>query len=253
MKVTEIKKILDQHPSQAELAAFAFDERESVKKLLLSYERKQQMLEKEKEHFFVMQKYERELWDKGCKYVAGVDEAGRGPLAGPLVVAAAILPDDAFIGGLDDSKKLSEKKRESLYDEIKEKAVAINVQIIPTQVIDALNIYQATYEGMKKALLELDVRPDAALTDAMPLTEMPFDTISIIRGDALSVSIAAASIMAKVTRDRIMTELDDKYPEYGFKKHKGYGTKEHIEAIYKYGPTIEHRRSFEPVKSMAGS
>lgn len=194
--------------------------------------------------------YEKELWSKGHKYIAGVDEAGRGPLAGPLFVAAVILPQDSYIMGLDDSKKLTARKRDIIYQEICEKALAINVVNISVTTIDTVNIYQATKSGMIQALETLTIRPSVALIDAMPLDNLPFETISLIHGDALSASIAAASVVAKVTRDKFMIALDEIYPEYRWIKNKGYGTKEHMVAIENHGITPHHRTSFEPVKTI---
>ena len=250
MTIAQIKKILMREPTPQELAFLASDNRASVQKLLAVYEKKQQALTAEKMRFLQMCSYENKLYEQGFKLLAGTDEAGRGPLAGPLVVAAAILPRGCFLSGLNDSKKLSAKKREELFAEIKSHAVSFAIQIVPVEIIDALNIYQATAQGMKDALLSLRPNPDAALTDAMPLKDLPFHTITLVKGDSLSVSIAAASILAKVTRDRIMQELDGKYPQYGFARHKGYGTKEHIDAIEKYGAIQEHRKTFEPIKSL---
>ena len=192
-------------------------------------------------------KYEEELYDEGFKVVCGVDEAGRGPLAGPVVVAACILPPFLRIPGVNDSKQLSEKKREELYKVIIKNAVAYNVVFINEKIIDELNIYEATKKGMLEAIEGLKVKPDYVLIDAMPLSELKTDNKSIIHGDALSASIAAASILAKVSRDHYMEKMDIKYPNYGFKHHKGYGTKMHMEALEKYGPCKIHRKSFEPV------
>ena len=192
-------------------------------------------------------KYEEELYDEGFKVVCGVDEAGRGPLAGPVVVAACILPPFLRIPGVNDSKQLSEKKREELYKVIIKNAVAYNVVFINEKIIDELNIYEATKKGMLEAIEGLKVKPDYVLIDAMPLSELKTDNKSIIHGDALSASIAAASILAKVSRDHYREKMDIKYPNYGFKHHKGYGTKMHMEALEKFGPCKIHRKSFEPV------
>lgn len=189
--------------------------------------------------------FENRYLAKGCKLIAGIDEAGRGPLAGPVAVAIAIMPldKDSIIEGVNDSKKLSEKKREALYDQIVEKAIAYHVELVDEDTIDTINILNATKFGMLACLENISPKPDITLIDAVKLdTEYP--TESIIKGDALSYSIACASILAKVTRDRLMLELDEKYPEYGFKKHKGYGTKAHIEALRKYGKCPIHRNSF---------
>jgi ribonuclease HII len=227
------------------------DGRAGVRKLFAAHRRREELENAERARIFSLHKYARELTAKGCVRIAGVDEAGRGPLAGPLVVGAAILRTGEFLAGLDDSKKLSAPKREELCWQIKDKALAFSVEIIPAAVIDEINIYQATLRGMRQALFSLPLSPGAALIDAMPLTNLPFPTMSLIHGDSLSASIAAASILAKVTRDRLMEDISRQYPQYGFARHKGYGTREHIEAIARYGPTPEHRLSFEPVKSMA--
>lgn len=250
MTLEQIKKKLADNPTQVFLQELEKDSRAGVKKLLSSYNKQQALELKEKERLTVMYKYEKDLYSKGFKYIAGTDEAGRGPLAGPLVVAAVILKENQFLSGLNDSKKLSEKKREELFLQIMEHAISVKVEIIERKIIDEVNIYQATILGMKEALKGLDVKPDFALIDAMPLTDMPFSTISLVHGDSLSASIAAASIIAKVTRDRLMAKLDTLYEGYGFAKNKGYGTKEHVDAILKQGYTPEHRVSFEPLKGM---
>lgn len=192
--------------------------------------------------------YEEQLEDLGIKYIAGVDEVGRGPLAGPVVVAAVILPLNLRIKGINDSKKLSLKKRNELYKIILNEALAVNVSFIDERVIDEINIYEATKKGMLEAISGLKIKPEHVLIDAMPLRELAIDHTSIIHGDALSASIGAASIIAKVTRDEYMDKMDIKYPNYGFKHHKGYCTKEHLEALEKYGPCEIHRKSFAPVK-----
>lgn len=250
MNIAQIKNILEGGPSQEVLQLLDGDEREGVRKLLASYYKRLQAEAAEKARLLNMNKYENQLYKEGFKLLAGVDEAGRGPLAGPLVVAAAILPQNNFLPGLNDSKKLSAAKRENLFEQIKEQALCFDIQVIPVDVIDTLNIYEATATGMRTSLLSLKQTPDAALIDAMPLKNLPFHTISLVSGDSLSVSIAAASILAKVTRDRIMLELDEKYPRYGFARHKGYGTKEHIDAIREYGAIDEHRKTFEPIKTL---
>ena len=194
-----------------------------------------------------MYKYEEELQDDGINLIAGVDEAGRGPLAGPVVVAACILPPFLRIDGINDSKKLSEKKRNELYKIIIKNALAYNVVFISVEDVDTLNIYQATKKGMLEAIRGLKIKPDHCLIDAMPLGELEVPHTSIIHGDARCASIAAASIIAKVVRDEYMEKMDIKYPNYGFKKHKGYGTKQHLEALEANGPTPIHRKTFGPV------
>ncbi len=199
-------------------------------------------LEKELARLAVMREYEDTY--AACTYICGIDEAGRGPLAGPVVAAAAVLPKDCQILYLNDSKKLSEKKRDLLFDEIKEKAVTYGVGIVSPQVIDEINILQATYEAMRQAISQLKVTPEILLNDAVTIPGVDIMQVPIIKGDAKSVSIAAASILAKVTRDRMMVEYDQIYPEYGFAKHKGYGTAAHIAALKEYGPCPIHRRTF---------
>ena len=189
-----------------------------------------------------MKAYEKEYAQAGL--IAGIDEAGRGPLAGPVVAAAVILPPDAQILWLNDSKQVSEKKRELLFDEIMEKAVAVGVGMAGPGRIDEINILQATYEAMREAIGKLQVKPDLLLNDAVRIPGITIRQVPIIKGDAKSVSIAAASIIAKVTRDRLMREYDSLMPEYGFAGHKGYGSTSHIEAIRKYGPSPIHRKSF---------
>ena len=187
--------------------------------------------------------FEREQLASGAKLIGGMDEAGRGPLAGPVVAAAVIMPLDCPIEGVDDSKQVSEKKRERLFDEIIEKAIAYKICLADEKVIDDINILNATKKAMTECVNGLSVKPDIVLVDAVKLSlEVP--TKAIIKGDALSYSIAAASILAKVYRDRLMREYDLLYPAYGFAKHKGYGTKDHIDALVKYGPCPIHRRSF---------
>lgn len=192
-------------------------------------------------------KFEEELYDNDYKLLCGVDEVGRGPLAGPVVVAACILPPFLRIKGINDSKKLSEKKREELYKLIIKEAIAYNIVFISEKEIDELNIYQATKKGMLEAIKGLSQTPDYCLIDAMPLSELEIPHNSVIHGDARCASIAAASILAKVTRDHYMEKMDVKYPNYGFKKHKGYGTKMHLEALEKYGPCKIHRKTYQPV------
>lgn len=188
--------------------------------------------------------YEKEAKNAGYSVVCGVDEAGRGPLAGPVFAAAVILPENTTIEDLNDSKKLSEKKRELLYDEIKAKAVAYNVAFATEKEIDEINILNATFLAMRRAVDGLQIRPDFALIDGNRTPELNVPARAIIKGDALSASIAAASILAKVERDRLMKILSEKYPEYSLEQHKGYGTKLHVELIKKHGPSAIHRRSF---------
>lgn len=194
-------------------------------------------------------KYENEAYARGKKIIVGMDEAGRGPMAGPLVVGAVIFEKGFYNEDINDSKKLTEKKREALYDLIIENALAYCIEVIDVEEVDQLNVYQASKTGMLRAIEHLSIQPDYALTDAMPLGNA-IEHQAIIKGDALSISIAAASILAKVTRDRIMKEYDLIYPEYGFAKHKGYPTKQHKEALKTYGVTPIHRKTFQPVKEV---
>ena len=250
-KVSYIKARLSQGPSPEELALWAEDSRAGVQHLLVSYEKKQARKVQEQHRLEQLQAMERQYWDRGVETVAGCDEAGRGPLAGPLVTAAVILPHTIWLPGLNDSKKVVPKRREELYNEILEQAVAVTVSILGPREIDDLNIYQAAKQAMTLCLTHLKVRPQAAITDAMPLTIPQLPVQNVVKGDSKSAAVAAASIIAKVTRDRIMVELDAQYPQYGFAGHKGYGTAKHMHAILDCGPTPWHRRSYEPLKSMA--
>lgn len=195
--------------------------------------------------------YEKELWKKGIEYVGGVDEVGRGPLIGPVVTACVVLPHDFVLEGLTDSKKLTEKKREQFYDYIMEHAVCVKIGMCSPERIDEINIYQASKEAMIEAIEKVakEIPLGHVLVDAMPL-DIDIDTTSIIKGDAKSITIAAASVIAKVTRDRMMIELDHKYPMYGFGKHKGYPTKQHLEAIETYGLIDGYRKTYGPVKKI---
>jgi len=203
------------------------------------------MKEKELERLNKLKEYEQSLYSDNLKYICGIDEAGRGPLAGPVVVAAVIMPKDSMIEGVNDSKKVSEKKREALYEKITNEAIAYSIAIIDHNRIDEINILNATKEGLTNCIKDLAVKPDRILVDALEKIDtckIPYT--SIIKGDAKCYSIAAASIIAKVTRDRIMRQWDEIYPEYGFEKHKGYGTAMHIKAIKEYGLCPIHRKSF---------
>ena len=195
-------------------------------------------------------KYERELRDKGVFLIAGVDEVGRGPLVGPVVAACVVLPDEFNLDGLTDSKKLSEKKRDFYFEEIKRQALGIGIGIIDEKKIDEVNIYEATKLAMKESIKECkkNCKIEHVLIDAMPL-ELDIPTTSIIKGDLKSITISAASVIAKVTRDRMLDELHEKFPMYDFKKNKGYPTKKHLAAIEEFGIINEHRRSYGPVKN----
>ena len=198
-----------------------------------------------------LRSYEKRLWLEGFEYIAGVDEAGRGPLVGPVVAGAVILPKNYDLEGLNDSKQLSEKKREKYYEIILKDAIAYGIGIVDAKTIDEINIYNASRLAMNKALENLQIKPQYVLSDAMPLSlEIP--SIPIIHGDALSISIAAGSVIAKVTRDRLMVELDKLHPEYEFKNHKGYPTKRHLELLKKYGPLDNYRFTYKPVRDLMG-
>ena len=204
--------------------------------------RQQEKLERERTRLEKMHTFEKEYGM--CRYICGIDEVGRGPLAGPVVAGAVILPKDCEILYLNDSKKLSEKKREALYEEIMEKAVAVGIGMAGPKRIDEINILQATYEAMRMAVDKLEVRPDVLLNDAVTIPEVMIPQVPIIKGDEKSVSIAAASIVAKVTRDRLMVEYDQVIPGYGFARNKGYGTKEHIAGLRELGASPIHRMTF---------
>ena len=251
INVAEVRRKLDEGSfSTVELMLLENDPRASVAKLLQQWKKRCQKESEEALRLEALFAYEKKLNALGCKAVAGIDEAGRGPLAGPLVVAAVILPQDCRLTLLNDSKKLSARQREVLYDQVRAKALAISSVTVDIATIDEINIYQATIKGMYQALDALTPAADGVLIDAVPLSQLSVANESIIGGDALSASIAAASIIAKVERDRLMLEAAEIYPQYGFARHKGYGTPEHLAALREYGPCPLHRRSFEPIKSM---
>jgi len=203
------------------------------------------MKEKEIERLNLLKEEENKLYDNNVKYICGIDEAGRGPLAGPVVVGAVILPEDSFIEGINDSKKISEKKREKLYEIITQEAIAYSVGIVDQKTIDEINILNATKLGVKIALEGLKQKPEIIMVDALNnMDTLGIPYISVVKGDAKNYCIAAASIVAKVTRDRIMRQWDEVYPVYGFSKHKGYGTAEHIRILKENGPCMIHRKSF---------
>lgn len=216
----------------------------AVERLIKKYEKNLEDLKKEQIRLYEMCTFERNAFDSGYRFVAGIDEAGRGPLAGPVVAAAVILPCNEYICDLDDSKKLTPGQRDDLYEIIIEKSVAYGIGIVDEKQIDKINILNATKKAMMEAVKNLKPQPDFLLLDAVELEDININQLSIIKGDSKSMSIAAASVLAKVTRDRLIEDMDSSYPQYGFKKHKGYGTKEHIEAIKKYGICPIHRVSF---------
>ena len=245
LSISEIRTFFQEADEQKEeqlIRRFARDSRAGVIALVRKAERHLEALAAERVRLEQMRGYEHKY--EGFGLVCGVDEAGRGPLAGPVVAGAVILPKDCEILYLNDSKKLTPARREMLYDEIMEKAISVGVGIVGPVRIDEINILQADYEAMCEALGQLTVMPATLLNDAVTIPQVKIRQIPIIKGDAKSLSIAAASVIAKVTRDRIMDEYDDVYPEYGFALHKGYGTANHIAAIKKYGPTPIHRKTF---------
>ena len=243
--IREIDEILSKVPYvslHAALQEFASDERAGVRKVVEKYEKKLEDYRAELKRIDNMMLYERKYEDYGL--ICGIDEAGRGPLAGPVCAAAVILPKDHPILYVNDSKKLSEKKREELYDVIIRDAVAYGIGLADEKVIDEINILQATYCAMREAISKLNPAPNCTLNDAVTIPGITIRQVPIIKGDAKSASIAAASILAKVTRDRMMVEYDKIYPEYGFAGHKGYGAASHITALREYGPCPIHRKSF---------
>ena len=251
-KIGEIKAELEQlgavttketiEQFQAFIDTYKVDERGGVQKMVATAEKRVEKYQAELERTESIKKYEKEY--DNYVYICGIDEVGRGPLAGPVVAGAVILPKDCDILYINDSKKLSAAKRDELYDEIMEKAVSVGLGYVGPERIDEINILQATYEAMREAVSKLDPQPDLLLNDAVTIPGLPQKQVPIIKGDAKSISIAAASIVAKVTRDRMMTELDKFYPEYGFAGNKGYGSAVHIQAIKEYGPCKIHRRTF---------
>ena len=244
-KIGIIKEELKNTPDEeldSFISAYEADERGGVVKLVEQAKKRADKLAQEKQRIWELGKFEREYEQFG--YVCGIDEVGRGPLAGPVVAGAVILPKDCDILYINDSKKLSAAKREELYDVIMEKAVAVGIGMVGPGRIDEINILQATYEAMREAISKLQVKPDILLNDAVTIPGVNVRQVPIIKGDAKSISIGAASIVAKVTRDRLMEEYDKVFPEYGFASNKGYGSAEHIAALKKMGPTPIHRNSF---------
>ncbi|MEK3855133.1 ribonuclease HII [Cytobacillus sp. FSL H8-0458] len=223
------------------------DDRKGVQQLLAKWQSRQLLQKKIYDKHKEMSRYERQYRSRGFQFIAGIDEVGRGPLAGPVVAAAVILPEDFYLPGLDDSKKVPERKREEYFEIINAKAEAVSVGIIEPEEIDRINIFEATKKAMLSAVEGLNPKPDFLLVDAVKLLT-PYPMEAIIKGDGKSVTIAAASIIAKVTRDRMMAEIGKEFPQYGFGKNMGYGTKEHLEAITLHGITPYHRKSFAPIK-----
>ena len=245
LKIGEIRKILEETTDRKLpefITGFAADERSGVKKLVETAARRYEKLQAEIARCEALKKYEKEY--DNYTYICGIDEVGRGPLAGPVVAAAVILPKDCDILYINDSKQLSTKKREELYDVIMEKAVATGIGMVGPERIDEINILQATYEAMRQAIAALDPQPDLLLNDAVTIPEVAIPQVPIIKGDAKSISIGAASIIAKVTRDRMMEAYEDVYPGYGFASNKGYGSRQHTDALKESGPTPIHRKTF---------
>lgn len=249
IKEIEQKLITIENEWDPFLEQIKMDERIGVQNLLSKWKKKIQKENELKTKFFEMTHYERKYRKQGFHLIAGIDEVGRGPLAGPVVAAAVILPEDFYLPGIDDSKKVSEKKREEYAKIIEKQAISISISMIDPSEIDVINIYEATKKAMLLSIAKLAPKPDFLLIDAMKL-ETPFPTESIIKGDAKSVTIAAASIVAKVTRDRLMKKMGSIYPGYLFEQNMGYGTKDHLDAIENYGITPLHRKSFAPIKEM---
>lgn len=255
LSVPEIKTLLAKAERSAIpelLEKLQADSRMSVKKLAQQWEQLQQKQHSEQERLEALQRFEKEARQKKFQRIAGVDEAGRGPLAGPVCVAACILPEKWDLPYLNDSKKLSEKKRLTLEVQIKQQAIAFSVLLAPAEEIDRLNILQATIQTAYKGLAQLNPAPDFVLTDSLRLPKLEIPHRAIDHGDALSCSIAAASILAKTHRDRLMKELDHEFPQYGFKTHKGYGSAGHCQALEDYGPSTLHRLSFNKVPNNGG-
>ncbi len=250
MNIEEIKKEFKGVDCDIPVAIISFiekhkdDERTGVVSIVQSAKKKLDLINNEIIRSEKMLEYERKYYELGAEYICGIDEVGRGPLAGPVVTSAVILPRDEKILYLNDSKQLSKKKREELYDIIINKAVAYGIGVVSEERIDEINILQATYEAMRMAINNLSVKPDILLNDAVKIPEIEIKQVPIIKGDTLSASIAAASIVAKVTRDRMMESYGEIYPEYDFGSNMGYGSAKHIEALKKIGPCPIHRRSF---------
>ncbi|MCA0983346.1 ribonuclease HII [Halobacillus yeomjeoni] len=248
MTISEVKqKMKDEEFTQTEIEALRQDGRKGVQKLIQQYDAAQEKQRLQKVKYEEMKEFEKHAWQRGCQLVAGIDEAGRGPLAGPVVAGAVILPDGYYLEGLNDSKLLSLAKREEFFKRIKQDA-DYGVGIVTNEEIDEINIYNATKLAMQRAVASLNQNPDHLLIDAVDLEEVDLPQTNLVKGDQRSVSIAAASVIAKVTRDHLMAEYDIQYPMYRFSSNQGYGTKEHVDALKAHGPSPFHRKSFAPVK-----
>ncbi|WP_079709431.1 ribonuclease HII [Paraliobacillus ryukyuensis] len=235
--------------SEEQLQLLHMDERKGVQTALKKYLKRKEKAQQLETQFYRMLQYEQKAYQQGKNIVVGVDEVGRGPLAGPVVAAAVVLDKDVYLPGINDSKQMSRAKRESFYEQLTTSAVTYSFGIVDNQMIDQINIYQATIRAMKQAVAGLTHQPDHLLVDAVDLSDLPYSSEAIIKGDQKSISIAAASILAKVKRDNMMAELHQMYPQYGFDQNQGYGTKTHLAAITKYGITPYHRQSFAPIKT----
>jgi ribonuclease HII len=246
--IKEIELLLQEEAVTSEtIQQLETDERKGVQLLLKKWTKRQETEKEEQDKFLQMSHYENELRGEGISFIAGVDEVGRGPLAGPVVAASVMLKPDFYLAGLNDSKALSESKREQFYEKIMTEAIAVGVGIVDPVEIDKINIYEASKKAMVQAVEAMNIEAEYLLVDAMKIPLL-IPQMSIIKGDAKSVSIAASSVIAKVTRDRMMKQLDEQYPEYGFANHMGYGTKQHLEALRTYGVLNAHRRTFAPVR-----
>lgn len=251
MQTLTIKQIRDLIKSEKVndelLSRLKNDRRKGVQQLVKRHEKQQEAKRIKEAKFYELLQFDQHFQHSPMDYIAGVDEAGRGPLAGPVVAAAVILPSSFHLVGLNDSKQITENERQMFYEKITAEAISYHIVAVDNHSIDELNIYEATKKAMTEAILGLETKPSTVLIDAVPLTINSLATKSVVKGDSKSLSIAAASVLAKVTRDKIMTEIDIEHPEYYFAKNKGYGTKDHLEALEKYGRTAYHRLSFSPV------
>lgn len=244
-----IKELLSsKEVNETILTSIKEDKRKGVQRLIERYEKEQQKAIEMKREFEKMLYYENVNYAKGHQYIAGIDEAGRGPLAGPVVAAAVILPEDFKLIGLTDSKQLSKQTREDFYEVIVAQAISYSVSIIDNHVIDDINIYEATKQAMIRSVQQLDQKPDHVLIDALKLDQLDISSDSIIKGDQKSITIAAASIIAKETRDKLMTDIHRQYPVYNFDSNMGYGTKHHVDMLNRHGITPYHRKTFAPVR-----
>lgn len=248
--IQDIKALLfEQGCSDEQFATFQEDERKGVQKLLFQYKKQEEKRVALQRQFEEMKQFETKFTQIGRNYIAGIDEAGRGPLAGPVVAAAVILDDSFYLEGLNDSKQIKKSEREAFFNYITEHSISYGIGIVHSTEIDEVNIYEATKIAMQRAIAQLSPAPDQLLIDAVPLPEAGIPFEALVKGDQRSISIAAASILAKVTRDRFMEQIHDEYPVYHFKSNMGYGTKEHLQSIDAYGVTPYHRKSYAPVRN----